>query len=151
MTITIYTEPIILEVRQRSHLSVQDIKDAEARDNARAGLDKMDEIERCIIDAFGQLSRHCGRFLERDYTLEADNMSGIPNAYAYEFSMSARRAANKAEALEEAMHGFVVQAALARFYTTVSNVDRAGTHTALAADYANQLNELLYTKQPPLV
>ena len=102
MTITIHTDPIFLEVRQKSHLSVQDIKDPEARDNARAGLDKIDEITRCIYDGFGQLKRRVSRFLDRDYTVEADNISRIPSAYVYEFRISERRAVNKAEALEEA-------------------------------------------------
>lgn len=151
MTITIHTEPIFLEVRQKSHLGVQDIKDPEARDNARAGLDKMDEITRCVYDAFGQLSRRCARFLDRDYAVEADNISRIPVAYAYEFRISERRAVNKAVALEEAMHGFVVQVALARFCATVNQTERSNQHSLAALDYGNQIDELLYTKLPPRV
>ena len=151
MTVTIKTEPIIYEVRQKSHLGVQDIKDPEARDNARAGLDKMDEIRRCIYDGFAQLQRRCGRFLARDYEVEADNVSGMPAAYIYDFTVSERRGVNKVEALEEAMHGFVVQYALAKFCATVNQREFSNAYSLSAIDYGNQIEELLYTKLPPRV
>ena len=149
MKITLQIDPILLEVRQKSHLNVQDIKDPEARDNARAGLDKIEEITRCVYDGFAQLQRRCGRFLTREYTIEADNVSRMPGAYVYEFSVSERRGANKAEALEEAMHGFVVQYALAKFCATVNQTERSNSHSVAALDYGKQIEELLYTKLPP--
>lgn len=151
MKITLQIEPIIFEVRQKSHLSVQDIKDPEARDNARAGLDKIEEITRCVYDAFGQLHRRCSRFLARDYTVEADNISRMPGAYCFEFGMSERRAVNKAETLEGAMHNFVVQYALAKFCATVNQTERSNQHSLAALDFGNQIEELLYTKLPPRV
>ena len=151
MTITLHTDPILLEVRQKSHLGVQDIQDPEARDNARAGLDKIDEITRCIRDGFGQLQRRIARFLARDYTVEADNISRMPAAYVYEFRVSERRAVNKAEALEDAMKNFVVQLSLAKFCATVNQTERSNQHSIQALDYGNQIDELLYTKLPPRV
>jgi len=151
MNITLHTDTIFNEVRQKSHLGVQDIKDPEARDNARAGVEKTEEINRCIMDGFGQLKRRVSRFLDRDYTVEADNISRLPAAYVYEFRISERRAVNKAEALEEAMHNFVVQLALARFCATVNQTERSNKHSLAALDYGNQIEELLYTKMPPRV
>lgn len=151
MTITIQTAPVILSVRQKSHLGVQDIQDPVARDNARAGMDKIDEITRCIREGFGQLQRRVSRFLARDYTVEADNISRMPAAYVYEFRVSDRRGANKAEALEEAMTNFVVQLALAKFCATVNQTERSNQHSLQALDYGNQIDELLYTKLPPRV
>lgn len=151
MIITLQIDPIIFEVRQKSHLGVQDIKDPEARDNARAGLDKLEEIRRCVYDGFGQIQRRCGRFLVRDYAVEADNISQMPAAYCFEFSISERRAVNKAEALEDAMHNFVVQYALAKFCATVNQTERSNNHSIAALEYGNQIEELLYTKLPPRV
>lgn len=149
MTITIYTPPILAEVRQRSHMEVQDIKDPEARDNARAGLDKMDELTRDLREAFGQVLHRCERFLVRNFTFAADNISGIPEAYMFEFRVSERRFANKADALMEAINGFVVSHILTRFYITVGHADFAQRHQAEEQEFLAQIDEILYTKLPP--
>lgn len=151
MNITIYTTPIFSEVRQKSHLEVQDIKDVEARDNARAGIDKTDEIWQCIRDGFTQLERRCLRFVRETIVLETDDGGSVPESFTYDFIFAERRAANKGTALAEVMHAFVVQHALARFYATVNQVELSNKHGAAADAYGNELDGLLYHKQPPRV
>lgn len=151
MTITLYTDPIILEVRQKSHLGVANIKDPETRDNVRAGIEKMEEIEHCIIDAFGQLARRCYRFLRPNIQKTYDDEAIIPPTYTYEFVMSERRAEGRAEPLTAAMHAFVVQYALTKFYSTVSNSELSNKYSLEALDTANRIDELLYTKVPPRI
>ena len=149
MKVSIYTGPIFDEVRQKSHLEVQDIKDVEARDNARAGLDKSEEINRCIRSGFAQVERLCLRFLAESFAQETDDAGGLPQYYSYDFEMSLRRASGKSEPLASAMHDFVVQQALAAFYTTVGQAELSARHSAWAQEHARQIEELLYTKQPP--
>lgn len=145
ITIDIAIDSVTNEVRQKSHLNVQDIEDPEARDNARAGLDKIMEITRCVYDGFGQLQRRCVRFLSRAYTTTS------PDTYHFEFFLAERRETNKAAALGEAMRDFVVQLALAKFCATVNQKERSNQHSLAALDYGNQIDELLYTKLPPRV
>ena len=151
MNITIYTAPIFTEIRQKSHLEVQDIKDVEARDNARAGVTKTEEINRCILEGMGQLERLCLRFLRETIVDETDDGTAMPQSYTFDFNFAERRAANKAEPLVSVMHSFVVQHALAQYYNTVNQVDMAGKHTALAQQYGAQITDMLYHKQPPRV
>lgn len=151
MIIELHTAPILQEIRQKSHLEVQDIKDSELRDNARAGLDKIDEIERCMMDGFAQVSRRCWRFLADDYTVHADDAKGESDVYVYDFLLSERRGANKTEPLTNAMHSLVVQYALAKFYATVNQAELSNKHSLLAIEAGNTIEELLYNKKPPRV
>lgn len=149
MLITIDTDSVFLEVRQKSHLNVQDIQDPEARDNARAGVEKTDEIEHCIVDAFAQLTRRCARFIVEAMAAEADNWRVMPSSYTYDLALSERRAINKAEPLAAVMHAFVVAYTLAKFYSSVSQGGLSNAYSLQAVELGNQLDEMLYTKQPP--
>ena len=150
MTIQLYTEPVILEVRQKSHLEVQNIADPEARYNARAGMDKIEEVHRCVSEGFSQLRRRCLRFLHDDYTTYAADVDiDFPESFVYDFDLSERRMIGKAEPLKDAMHSLVVHYALSKFYSTVSQADLSNKNSLLALEAGNQLDELLYTKLPP--
>ena len=151
MTITLYTSSIFDEVRQKSHLNVQDIKDAESRDNARAGVENTVELRRCISDGFTQLSRRCLRFLDDDIAIRYNDESSWPESYVYSFALSERRAINKAEPLTAAMHAFVVQYALSKWYSTVSVSEQSNKYSLEAIESGNQIDAMLYHKQPPRV
>lgn len=149
MIVTLSTAPIMLEIRQKSHLEVQDIKDVEARDNARAGLDKEDEIKRCMTEGFAQVSKRCYRFVKEEYVETASDTIPSSSSYVYDLVLSERRWKNRAEPLVRAMHDLVVQYALAKFYSTVNQRELSNTHSLLALEAGNTIEELLYTKMPP--
>lgn len=151
MTITLYTSQIFDEVRQKSHYNVQGIKDAEERDNARAGVENTAEIRRCVIEGFAQLSRRCMRFLSESVAVTYDDSEAWPQSYAYVFAFGERRGANKAEPLTGVMHAFVVQYALSKWYSTTSQSEQSNKYSLQAIDSGNQIDELLYHKQPPRV
>lgn len=151
MNITLNTTNIFNEMRLKSHLEVQDIKDPEARDNARAGITKTDEINRCILDALGQLERRCLRFLTETIVQDASDAGSLPNSYVFDLNLSERRAANKIPALTAVMHDYAVQHALARYYETVHQAELSAAHAKSAEGYGIQIDELLYHKQPPRV
>lgn len=152
MTVTIYTQPIFDEVMQKSHLGVQNIPDPEARYNVRAGLDKEDEIVRCILEGIAQVEHRCARFLYETITSAVDNIGNpLPESYEFNFDLSERRAANKAEPLTAAMHNFIVQYALAKFNSTVNQMDVSNKYSLQAIETGNNIENLLYSKQPPRV
>lgn len=151
MTIELFTAPIIQEFRQKSHLEVQDIQDPEARDNARAGVEKMDEIERCVLEGIAAVRKRCLRFLVEDYEHWADDTRSIADSYVFDLSLSERRAIGKAQPVTDAMHTLVVQYALSKFYATVNQGELSNRHSILALDAGKELEDLLYTKQPPRV
>ena len=151
MTIELITAPILLEIRQKSHLEVQNIDDVVKRDNVRAGLDKLDEIKRCMNEGFAQVSRRCYRWLEDERIEYADDRSAESEVRVYEFALSERRALNKAEPLTAAMHTLVVEYALAKFYSTVNMADLSNKHSLLAIDAGDTIEALLYAKKAPRV
>lgn len=151
MTIELIIEPIFDEIRQKSHLEVQDIQDPAQQYHVRAGLDKEDEIRRCMDDGFAQVYRRCLRFLENTYVVRSDDAPTVSDVRVYNFILSERRGANKAEPLTSAMHDLVVQYALSKFYSTVNQGELSNKHSLLALEAARTIDELLYTKKPPIL
>lgn len=151
MKITLYTSAIFDEVRQKSHLNTQDIKDVDVRDTARAGVENTVEIRRCIMDGFSQLSRRCLRFLEDEIDLVYTDEASWPESYIYKFAFAERRAINKAEPLTAAMHAFVVQYALSKWYSTTSQSEQSNKYSLEALESGRQIDKMLFHKQPPRV
>lgn len=151
LTITLLTDPILTEIKQKSFQETENIPDPLVRYNSRAAEENQAEVVRCILNGLSQLSRRCGRFLRAGHPSSVDNISGLPESYEFEFNFSERRGVNKAEALVDVMNAFVVQYALSRFYATVNQGELSNAHSLAALDYGNQIDELLYTKQPPRV
>lgn len=137
-------------MRQMSHLEVQDIKDVEARDNARAGLDKAQEVNRCLAHGFAQVRRRCWRFLSDEMTYEKGRVTASGDE-EYVLNLSERRGLDKAEALSSAMEKLILEYALSMFYSTVNQTDMSNKHSLRAIDAGNELEELLYAKKPPRV
>lgn len=151
MVVELFTQEVINQMRAVSHREVAEIADAEARYRAEAGSEKTDELYRCIDDAHKRLSARCMRFLKATYKRKVDNLRDIPSSYIYEFSLSERRAINKAEGLIDAMHTFLLEYAMSKFYSIVSQGELSNKHSLLAIEAGNLIDQLLFTKQPPRV
>ena len=151
MVIELYTIEILSRIRATSHREVAAIPDADARYLAEAGTEKAEELNRCVTDAASRLYGRCSRFLSQSYETRKDNFSLLPDSYVYDFILSERRAVGKAEPLAEAMNTFMVEYALSKFYSIVNQGDLSNKHSLLAIDAGNQIDQLLYTKQPPIV
>lgn len=141
VSITLTKATLLLEIRQKSHLEVQNIQDAEARDNVRAGVEKVVEVERCLKEAVTLLTRICSRYV----TATTD----VTASYGFTLTMSSRRKSVKSDAIQDAMEDFAVQYALMKFYSSVSQADLSSKHAALAQDAELRINELLYSKKEP--
>lgn len=150
MVIELHKQEILNDLRSKSHYEVSQIDDAEARYKVEAGTEKMDEVNRCISEAASRLNGRCRRFL-RDYqpSYVVDAVFS-PDSFVIDLAISERRAINK-ESIAEAMHTFVVEYALSKFYVSMSQQELSNKHSLLAVDAGNLIDELLYTKLPPLV
>ena len=152
MLITLSVEEILKDIKKKSHREVEErIPDVEARYRAEAGTEKEDEITRCMVEAASALSHRLHRYLRTWYQDEVDNQLAIPEAFVYDLSLSERRSEGKAQPLADFMHNFVVHLTLSRFYSTVSQQELSNIHSQLALDTAGMLEELIYTKKPPIV
>ena len=151
MVITLTTAKLIESIKSISHREVAEIPDIDARYRAEAGSEKMEEINRCLTEALGRLTHRCNRFLIESYSSGANDTVSMSASYNFEFNFTERRAANKAEPLAAAMHDFVVEYALSKFYSYVSQGELSNKHAMQAISTGNLLEELLYIKNPPRV
>lgn len=151
MVITLTTEEILNRVRTISHDEVAAIADVEARYRAEAGTEKMKEIHDCIKEAHGRLVHQCRRFLRNTNAQGANNTGTLPQTYTFDFILSERRNLGNGEPLAEVMNTFMVEYALAKFYSVVSQGDLSNKHSLLAIDAGKELDVILYTKLPPRV
>ena len=149
MTITLYFNDILAAVKAISHSEVEAISDADARYRAEAGGEKDFLLRDCISSAKSKLKHRCLRFLDNDYT-EAAGAEDVEVTYVFVFDMNAGRRANgKADILAKAMHNFIVEYALSKFYSDVSQPDLSNKHSLAAVEIGNSIDEMLYTKLPP--
>lgn len=152
MTITLNTSVLLSDIRRISLLELEGIADVEARYRAEAGTEKEDVLRECISAARTRLERRCLRFLDNSYVDEATSGKSTDSTFVFEFAMeSSRRADGKTFPLADAMHDFIVEYALARFYSTVSQGDLSNKHSLLALEAGREFDELLHTKLPPRV
>lgn len=142
--------PVILrDIKVKSHYEVSVITDAEARYRIEAGTEKEEEIYRDMTDVASALSRRLRRYLVEYYQEEASNEVSIPDAFVYDLEVSDRRADNLLQPLTDAAHDYVVHYTLAKFYSSVSQVDLSNKHSVLTEEAAKTIENLLYSKQPP--
>lgn len=151
MLITLQVEELLRDLKKKSHEEVKAIEDIEARYRAEAGTEKEHEIMRCMVEAASALSRRLWRYLRNYYQDESDNQLAIPEAFVYDLVMSERRAEGKAQQLADYMHTFIVHLTLSRFYSTVSQQELSNKHSLQSLEDAKQLDELIYSKLPPIV
>ena len=151
MVITLYEQELYNDIRKKSHYEVAEIQDVEARYRAEAGTEKQEEILRCIEEGVAQARHRCLRYLDETITEEADDTLDPGEVYTFYFPISERRAINKAEPLTSALHTFVVHYARSKFYSTVSQIELSNKHSLQAVECGNDIDQLLYTKQPPRV
>ena len=149
MVIELYTQEILDDIRMKSHQEVAAIEDVEARYRAEAGTEKMEDITRCLGEGVGALRHRCIRFLKEEITEISDNLSSLPEKVTLDLSLSERRAIGKSEPLTKAAHSLVVEYALSKFYSDVSQMELSNKHSALALIAGNEIDDLLYSKLPP--
>jgi len=151
MVITLNVEEIVSQLRAISHREVAAIEDPDARYRAEAGSEKLTEIYQCVWEAFARLSARCSRWLKATYQHTRDNVRDVPTAFTFEFVLSERRSINNTEPLMNEMHTFMVEYALSKFYSIVSQGELSNNHSLLAIEAGNNIDQILYTKQPPRV
>lgn len=151
MVIELSSANIITSIKATSHREVAEIADADAKYRAEAGTEKQQEINRCIVEAVGRLQRRCIPFLTESFIGYRNDDLPLPETFKFEFDFSERRAVGKADALSPVMHSFVVELALSKFYSNVSQVELSNKHSLLAVEAGKELSLLLYHKNPPRV
>lgn len=148
MQITLSIDRIIKDIRTKSHLEVSSIADPSARYKVEAGTEKLSEIKRDIAGAVSSLVNECYRFLDMPgVDEEDDSISGADIVLGV--SAGLRRLDGKEKAITQKIHEAVVNFALQKFYTSVSQMDLSSVHQAQARADIEELERMLRRKRPP--
>lgn len=150
LNITIGRNSVIADLRVKSHAESAVIGDAEERYIVEAGSEKIQEIHQCVTDAFSEASAILREFNTGTQTLIANDDYRAAGDLVLALEISARRASGLATPLADAIHKYVVDSAMAKFYRAVSRPEMAERHSAALPSDRSNIDVLLYTKHEPV-
>lgn len=151
ITITIKRSEVLSDAKVVSHAEVATIEDATARYLYEAGGDKVQQLHQCITDAFSDASSVMRQFATGTPTqsVTADDTFASTGDLVIVLSVTTRKAAGLDAPLTAALHKYIVDDALARFYKGVNNPALQGAHEkAMPADIA-AIEGLVYRRMKP--
>lgn len=171
MEVTINTEELFFDIKNKSHYEVSSIQDVNLRYIAEAGSEKTHEVFRCIIDAEAIVRLMCNKFVstvEEKYAEQAPEDEGtatvastttkesinnipeeVPTSFVYTFVDNPRRHDNRGQVLANSIHSAIVSMALSKFYVSVNQMELSQAHDALAKNAVVLLERMLYEKKQP--
>ena len=148
VTITINRSNVLADMKVKSHAEVALIADPKERYLAELGTEKEQEAQQCITDAATEV-----RSVLRQSLLETASSSATDpydtGAITYPLSVTARKAPGLADALAKAIHAYIVDSALDKFYTSVSRADFAERHRARTASALTVISNIIYHRANP--
>ena len=150
ITITIGRSSVLSDIRVKSHAEAASISDAEERYIVEAGTEKLPEVHQCITDAFAEVSAFVRPFITGSASATANDAYRSSGDLALALDIPTRKSVALATPLADAIHKYVVDSAMNKFYRAVSRPAMGEPHAqSLASDKAN-IDVLLYTKQEPV-
>lgn len=152
MTITISISELLSDIKTKSRLETDGIADADMKYRVQVGSEKNDEIYRDLTSSHASVRRVMRRFLQKDYSDSDNNELPVPymTDFTYVLAFADRRLANKVQPLTDKIHDYLVHLTLSKFYASVSAGELSNAHSMLTIDAANQIEDLLYSKDSPL-
>lgn len=148
MTITVYIDELLKDLHEQSRLECLAIQDIEQRYRVQTGTDKNAELTRMMMNAQSAVTRRLNKYLDRDYTDSANNDPSLPESFTWDLEMSERRSSGKAQPLTDAIHDFIVNLTLARYYRNAGAADLSASHDAVAISCADEIDILINSKVP---
>ena len=151
ITITIKTASLISDIKVKSHMNTARIKDPEDRYAVRAAEENEGEVLESLQEAWRMLKGICRPFL--DVTADStgnDVFDTSTTDKSLVFDVTVRRTSNIAEALSQAIHTFLVNGTLRRFYTTAAMADLASLYASGETASRDEIVNLLYRKMEPV-
>lgn len=147
-TISISRDEVLADMKVKSHAEVASIPDATQRYLAELGTEKEPEAHQCINDAAAEVAALL-RPLDGTFTGSATDDYDASSDLSFSIDVTSRKPI--ATPLTKAVHAYIVDSALAKFYVAVSRPELAERHNGrMALDMAT-INRLLYTKNNPTI
>ena len=151
ITITIKTASVISDIRIKSQMNTERIKDPEERYAVRAGEENGSEVMEGLQEAFRSLKSLCRRFLQAtDDTAGNDAFDSSTTDKTLTFDVTERRTSNIADSLAQDIHNYLVGGTLRRFYTSAMMPDLVTLYGATENNARDEIVNLLYRKLEPV-
>lgn len=143
---------ILNDMMVTSHAEVAPIANPQERYLAELGTEKGDIAHQCINNAVAEVWSILRPFLSAlapDESPYNDTFDDQNQEFMFTLEVTPRKAAGLGEMISKAAHAYVVDSALAKFYTSVSRTDLASKHAALLDREAAVINNIIYQRTNP--
>lgn len=150
MIISIQTNEVVFNLKNKSHLEVAALP-VEQRYIIEAGAEKVDEIDRCISEAYAEAKAKMWRFLVNDDISDEVEVSAPENGdYLYfDIKGTTRRLSGKAGIIADKLLSVITDLALGRFYASVNFPALAQGREARAISGIQGLERIVFAKEKP--
>lgn len=153
ITVTIKMASLLSDIRIKSHMNTERIKDPEEKYAVRAGEENEAEQRQALQDAWRNLLALCRRFIKT----ETADMAGSDllettisaNDKELTFDFKEETASYIPDALAQAMHEYLLSGALRRFYTSAAMPDLVTIYAAQENAATARIRELIYYRPYP--
>lgn len=105
-------------------------------------------VVQSLNEADAKLRNICGRYLAPVVDICAGDELTKADAFMYNLILSPRKASGKVQAFADTMHSYMVNAALAKIFSSM-NADLAKKHDEQTVSDAMVLDNLFHSKIPP--
>jgi len=150
ITVTIKTASLLSDLRIKSQMNTERIKDAGDRYAVRAAEHNDDEVMEGLQEAWRTLIAVCRRFLAAtDDTAGSDTFGTGTTDKTLSFDVTQRRSSNIGDALAQAIHEYLVDGTLRRFYSSAVMPDLVTLYGAAEKAALDAIMNLIYRKMEP--
>lgn len=150
ITITIKTASLLDDIRIKSFMNSERIKDPEERYAVRAAEENNAEVMESLQEAWRSLKALCRKFLAAtDDAAGSDIFDTSTADRTLTLDVTVRRSSNIGEPLAQAMHNYLVNGTLRRFYTSAVMADLVTLYGAAENAARDEVVNLLYRKLEP--
>lgn len=151
LTITIKRAQVLADIKVTSHAEVATVEDAKLRYLYEAGTEKAEQIHQCITDAYADAGALMRPFAQGTPTasVSADDTYSSSGDLVFVMSLTSRKAANLETPLTAALHKYIVDDALAKFYKGVNHAALQQIHEGQLKSDISSIEALVYRRMKP--
>ncbi len=107
------------------------------------------QLMQFVNEAYASLTALLYRFLTPNDETRADDSLLIEEAYYFNLALTSRRGNGKMSQIADAIHSYMINAALGKYYLVNNLVELSNKRNTMAANDLQVLNGLLRSKYPP--
>ena len=152
ITITIQRSSVLADMKVKNHHEAALIPDSKERYLVEAGTEKLPELHQCITDAFSDASALVRPFITpiTPFASETGNDTYASTGdLSVSLSVTSRKADGLAVPLTAALHKYIVDDALAKFYKAVAHPALAQAREADMKNDQSTIESLLHRRGNP--